>query len=138
MKIFLDENMSPNLCHGLQAFQKSLNAELKFPIQIFSIEEQYGRGAQDEDWVPLVGKERGMAITWDFNLMRTRHQRELCEKHGVGLVIIRANSKKQGMRFWEQVKLLVKYWEDVVKVASKKSGHFHYELKPTSGLRELK
>ncbi len=31
MKIFLDENMSPNLCNGLQAFQKSLNAELKFP-----------------------------------------------------------------------------------------------------------
>lgn len=138
MKIYLDENMSPNLCHGLQAFQKSLNADLKTPVEILSIAEQFGLGAKDEDWVPLVGKEQGMAITWDFNLMRTRHQRELCEKHGVGLVIIRAPSKKLGMRFWEQVKLLVKHWEGIVKVASHKSGHFHYELKPTSGLRELK
>jgi len=137
MKIYLDENMSPNLCHGLQAFQKALNAELKVPIVVLSMQEQFGRGADDEDWIPLVGKEKGMAITWDFNLMRTRHQRALCEQHGVGLVIIRAPSKKVGMRFWEQVKLLVKYWEDVVKVASKKSGHFHYELKPNSGLKEL-
>lgn len=137
MKIYLDENMSPNLCHGLQSFQKSLNADLKTPIEILSIEEQFGKGARDEDWIPAVGKGRVMAITWDFNLIRTRHQRALCEKYGVGLVIVRAPSKKKGMRFWDQVMLLVKYWEAVVNVASKRSGHFHYELKPTSGLKEL-
>lgn len=137
MKIFLDENMSPNLCHGLQCFQRSLNVDLKRPVQIFSIEEEYGKGAADEVWIPTIGKEHGMAITWDFNIMRTRHQRALCEEHGVGLVIIRALSKKHGMRFWDQVQLLVKHWEEVVKVATHKSGHFHYELKPKSGLKEL-
>jgi hypothetical protein len=121
----------------LQSFQKTLNADLKVPIEIFSIEEEFGRGADDEKWIPVVGKGKGMALTWDFNIMRTRHQRELCEQHGVGLVIIRATSKKQGMRFWEQVQLLVKHWEAVVKVASHNSGHFHYELRPKSGLREL-
>lgn len=137
MKIYLDENMSPNLCHGLQSFQKTLNTELRTPIEVLSIEEKFGRGAQDEEWIPVVGKDKGMAITWDFNLIRTRHQRTLCEQYGVGLVIIRPPSKKVGMRFWEQVKLLVKYWEDVIKVASKRSGHFHFELKSTSGLKEL-
>ncbi len=125
MKIYLDENMSPNLCHGLQCFQRSLNAELKRPVEILSIAEEYGRGTADEVWIPPVGASKGMAITWDFNIQRTRHQRELCEQHGVGLVIIRAVSKKQGMRFWDQVQLLVKYWEDVVQVATRKSGHFH-------------
>jgi len=138
MKIFLDENMSINLCHGLQSFQKTLNADLKVPIQILSIEEEFVKGADDEVWIPAVGSFKGMAITWDFNIMRTRHQRALCEQYGVGLVIIRATSKKQGMRFWEQVQLLVKHWEGIVKIASRKSGHFHYELKPVSGLRELK
>ena len=137
MKIYLDENMSPNLCHGLQEFQKSLNVELKVRIEVLSIAEEFGRGTEDEVWIPVVGKGKGMAITWDFNLMRTRHQRALCEQHGVGLVIIHAQSKKQGMRFWEQVQLLVKHWEGIVKIASRKSGHFHYELKPKSGLKEL-
>ena len=137
MKVYLDENTSPHLCHGLQELQKSLNADLKEPIEVISIKEKFGTSAKDEDWIPLVGEDRAMVITHDFNLMRTRHQRELCAQYGVGLVIIRPPSKKKGLAYWEQVQLLIKYWLDIVRVASRKSGHYHYELKPTSGLREM-
>lgn len=136
MKIYFDENTSPYICRALQELQRSRNVELKDPIEVISIEEQFGRSAKDEDWIPLVGAERAMVITHDFNIMRTRHQRELCERFGVGLVIIRPPSKKKGLGYWEQVQLLVKYWLDIVKVASRKSGHYHFELKP-SGLKEM-
>ncbi len=137
MKIYLDENTSPYLCRGLQEFQHSLNADRKDPVSIFSIREQFGTGAADEEWIPKVGKENGLAITHDINIPRTKHQRELCEKHGVGLIIIRPPSKKHGLPYWEQVQLLVKYWLDILKVATRKSGHYHYELKPKSGLKEM-
>lgn len=138
MKIFLDENTSPYLCKGLQEFQHSLNADLADKVSIFSIKEQFGMGAADEEWIPLVGKDRGVAITHDINITRTRHQRELCEKHGVGLIIIRPTSKKHGLKFWEQVELLVKHWPAILKVAARKSGHYHYELQPRSGLKEVR
>lgn len=138
MKIYLDENTSPYLCRGLQEFQHSLNADLKDAVTIFSIKEQFGQGVEDEVWIPKVGKERGIAITHDINITRTKHQRELCEKHGVGLIIIRPASKKHGLVFWEQVELLVKYWPDILKVTARKTGHYHFELKPRSGLKEIR
>lgn len=55
----------------------------------------------------------------------------------MGLIIIRPPSKKHGLKYWEQVQLLVKHWQDILRVAAHKSGHYHYELKPRSGLKEM-
>ena len=137
MKIYFDENTSRYLCRGLQELQTSRNNGSTESIEVLSVEVEFGMGTDDEDWIPVVGKAKGVAITHDLNIMRTKHQRELCEKHGVGLIIIRPPSKKEGMPYWEQVKLLINNWPAIVKLVSRTSGHYHYELKPKSGLKEM-
>jgi hypothetical protein len=74
-----------------------------------SIGNVFGKGAQDEDWIPEIGEERGVVITQDINIHRSRRQRELFEQHGVGIFSPTPPSKN-GYTYWEQVELCVYKW----------------------------
>jgi hypothetical protein len=54
MKIYIDENMPPHLAEGLSILEKPNNEG----IEVYSIQKEYGRGIQDEDWIPQVGQLR--------------------------------------------------------------------------------
>jgi hypothetical protein len=136
MIIYIDENMAPILAHGFNLLQSPLNNKFKLedPIEVKSIKEVFGEGAQDEDWIPIAGGERACIITQDYNIQRIRHQRDLCEKHGLGMFYFRPPSKT-GFTYWEMVKLLVNHWEEIIKTASKKSRPFSYKItSKSSGL----
>lgn len=139
MIIYVDENMAPILAHGFNLLQSPLNKKLQLedPIEVKSIKEVFGEGTLDEDWIPIAGEEGACIITQDYNIQRIRHQRDLCEKHGLGMFYFRPPSKG-GFSYWEMVKLLVKHWEEIIKTASKKSRPFSYKItSKSSGLESM-
>jgi hypothetical protein len=125
MKIYVDENISPYLAKGFHELQIPNNKKNGHSFEVLSIKEVFGQGVADEVWIPVVGPDKAVIITQDINIQRTRHQRELCEKHGLGMIFIAAPSKK-GFSYWEMVKLLVKKWEEITHIAHKEKLPFAY------------
>lgn len=111
IKLFIDENMSPYLAHGLHHLEKGNGSE----IEVLSLKEVFGAGAQDEDWIPKVGEMGGIVITQDYNIFRKKQQRELYEKSGVGLFFIKPPSNT-GYRYWEMVQQIVNRWPEIKKL----------------------
>ena len=109
-KIYIDENLSPSIAEGLNILEKPTGDE----FEIVSIGKVFGRGAQDEEWIPIVGAEQAVVITQDLNIHRTRRQRDLFEAHGVGIFFLTPPSKN-GYTYWEQVEQLIKRWRDIKK-----------------------
>jgi hypothetical protein len=134
---YVDENMAPVLAKGFNLLQMPLNFDLKLkdPVEFKSIKEDFGEGTPDEEWIPIAGGESACVLTQDYNIKRIRHQRELCEKHGLGMFYFRPSSKS-GFSYWEMVKLLVKHWEEIIKVSAKKSRPFSYKITSKSSALE--
>lgn len=111
IKLFIDENMSPYLAHGLYHLEKGNGNE----IEVLSLKEAFGTGAQDEDWIPKVGAMGGIVITQDYNIFKKKQQRELYEKAGVGLFFIKPPSST-GYKYWEMVQQIVNRWPEIKKL----------------------
>jgi hypothetical protein len=109
-KIYIDENLSPYIADGLSILESPNNEG----SEVLSIGNIFGKGAQDEDWIPKIGKEGGVVITQDINIHRSRRQRELFEQHGVGIFFLTPPSKN-GYTYWEQVEQVIKRWRDIKK-----------------------
>lgn len=54
MIIYIDENLPRVLAQGFNILQKPENIRLKLgdPIDVKSILDEFGSGAQDETWIP--------------------------------------------------------------------------------------
>ena len=115
MKIFLDENIPAQIARALNIIQEALNKKEGTTIEVISLIDKFGRGAKDEDWLPKISGS--IIVTQDYRIQTTRHQRDLYEKHGVGMILISAG--KTGMTFWEFTKLLIKHWDEILKLTRK-------------------
>ena len=109
-RIYIDENLAPQIAEALNVLEAHANEG----FEVLSIGKTFGRGVQDEDWIPKVGAEEAVIITQDINIHRTRRQRELFEKHGVGIFFLTPPSKT-GYTYWEQVEQIIKRWRDIKK-----------------------
>lgn len=129
MRIFIDENLAPVLAKGFDVLQQPENIKrsLKDPIEVVSIREAFGEGLEDEAWIPQVDKNRDCVVTQDYNIKRIRHQRALCEEHGLGMIYFKPPSKN-GFLYWDMVKLLVKHWPEIVQKASRQKRPFSYKV----------
>ncbi len=127
MKIYIDENISPYLGRALNELQKPLNKGIEKEISVIIMKEAFYQGVKDEEWIPKIGKEKDCVITQDLNIMRIRHQRELCEKNNLGLIFIKPPTKT-GFKYWEYVNLLVKFWPEINKIVREKEGFFSYKI----------
>lgn len=116
MKIFLDENLPPQLARALNVLQEALNHKNGTSIQVVSMVDAFGRGVKDEDWIPQVSN--GIVITQDFRIQTTRHLRDLYQEYDVCMVFVKAPSKK-GLSFWDFTKHLIHNWEQIQKIASR-------------------
>lgn len=114
-KIYIDENISPNLALGLDVLERPM----KEGFEVVSIESVFGKGALDEYWLPEIGKEGSVVITQDLNIHRTRRQRELFEAYKVGVFFISPPSKT-GYQYWEMVELIIKRWREIKKLCREK------------------
>jgi PIN like domain len=69
MRIYFDENFSPHLVAGIRAIQKGRPSD---GVMVASVEEEFGRGAPDDIWIPGVAIRYGIALTQDLNIHRVR------------------------------------------------------------------
>ena len=123
--IYIDENLPRQLARGLHILQQPMNGKDSMEINVVSIKEQFGEGAKDEDWIPVVGKEKGIVITQDFRIQTLKHQKELYNQHGVGMLFISPPSNK-GFKYWDMVKLLTDRWDDIKKIIKQNKAPFAF------------
>ena len=137
MIIYIDENMPLVLAEGfnLLQFPENIRLKIKDKIEVRSIKKDFGKGALDEDWIPKAGKEGACVITQDYHINRIKHQKALCEKYNLGMFYFRPPSRV-GFSYWNMVKLLVKHWPQIVKIASKSKRPFSYKITSRSSVLE--
>ena len=63
LKIYIDENMPPQLAESLNILQKALNVKNNTEVEVLSIMKEFGRGAKDEEWIPKLGNVKAVVIT---------------------------------------------------------------------------
>tara|TARA_B100000614_G_C14260105_1_gene374680 strand:+ start:82 stop:537 length:456 start_codon:yes stop_codon:yes gene_type:complete len=124
IKIFFDENTSPYLAKAFKILQKRRNIKFNESFSIHHTQTLFEKGIEDENWIEEIGKENGVAITYDTNIHKSRIQRELYLEKGVGIFFMKRPISK-GPDFWEQVKFLVANWEVILSI-SKGNKPFSY------------
>lgn len=136
MNIYIDENFPPKLAQGLNILQQLINNKYKEPISVLSNKTFFGEGALDEDWIPLVGEEQGCAITQDIRIQHTRHLKALCDQYKLGMFFFKPPSKT-GFHNWDIVKLIIKHWEEIIKLAFETKRPFAYRISSRGEIKEL-
>ena len=121
MKFYFDENFSPRIARGLNVLEKDKN------IEVVNIIDEFGRGAADEEWIPVVGDEEKFVITQDYNLHRIRQQRELYIQYKLGIFIFRPPAKR-GFLYWDWVEFIIKKGEQVKQKAIHSSKPFGFMI----------
>ncbi|MDZ4703347.1 MAG: hypothetical protein SH848_05430 [Saprospiraceae bacterium] len=122
--IYFDENLSH---FWAQAFD--LLSKVHFPaISVKHTTERFGRGADDEDIIPVIGEEGGILLTKDMNIQRTRLQNQLCEAHKLGAFFLKMHRGQDTS--WEIIKVLATNWEYIVDKIQKEKYPFAFRLKP--------
>jgi hypothetical protein len=124
-KVFIDENLPPQIAHGLGVLQQPQNDRDNMAIEVISIKEKFGQGADDEFWIPEIGKVHGIVITQDLRIQSLRHQRELYMQQGVGIIFFSPPSK-HGFAYWEMVKQIINRWDDIKSLIKKQKAPFAY------------
>jgi hypothetical protein len=124
-KVYIDENLPPQLAKGLHELQSPQNKRDNIEIQVLSIKDTFGQGEQDEDWIPKVGAENGIVITQDYRIQSQRHQKELYIEYGVGILFFNTPSKS-GFQYWDLVKLVINRWEEIKQIIKKDDPPFAY------------
>ena len=125
-KIYIDENFASQIADGLNVFQKHLNLKEKHQFEVLSIKNAFRKGIKDEEWIPIVGKEKAIIITQDLRIQTTRHQRDLYHKYDLGIFFFKPPSK-QGYTFWQMVELLIKHWERIKSLTIKSKRPFAFK-----------
>ena len=133
MKFFIDENMPPNLAEGLAILEKP-NDE---GVEVYSIQKEYGRGIQDEDWIPQVGQINGIVITQDYNIQRTQQQYELLQKYKMGIFYLRPPSKI-GYKYWEMVQKIINHWNEIKDLGRRTKFPFAYRIMPRGKIEKIR
>jgi hypothetical protein len=135
MIIYIDENLSPYLAQGFHFLQMPENMKLPESVEVRSIRD-FGVGAADEDWIPEAGKSDSCILSQDFNLHRINHQQTLCKQYNLGMFYLRPPCKN-GFLYWDMVKLLVKHWPEITKIATSVARPFAYKVTSKSKLEIL-
>lgn len=123
MKIYIDENMPPQLADGLAILEKPNNEG----VEIYSIQKEYGRGIQDEDWIPQVGQVNGIVITQDSKMQRIKSQFRLLKEYKLGIFYLIPPGKR-GYTYWEMVEKVVLNWKEIKDLAKRSKLPFAYRI----------
>jgi hypothetical protein len=126
MIIYIDENLPPQLAEGLNKLQEPLNKRNKTNFEIKSIKTVFGEGIKDEEWIPKAGEEKAIAITKDFKIQTTRHQKNLCEDYGLGIFFFSMPSS--GLKYWDIVKSIINKWENILKTIEFSKAPYAYRF----------
>lgn len=115
MRIYFDENFSHRIVSGMSEFQKAKPSE---GISVIWTPDEFGKGAKDEEWIPLVASKHGIVLTQDINIHRTRAQWEMCQQNKIGIFFFKP--PKAGWSHWVIVREVVNRWEEIKLLAKQK------------------
>jgi hypothetical protein len=132
MKFYIDENMPPQLAEGLAILEKP-NDEGN---EIYSIQKEYGRGIQDEEWIPKIGQLNGIVITQDYNLQTTQQKYDLLRSYKMGIFYLKPPGKI-GYKYWEMVQKLIGHWSEIKDLAKKTKFPFAYRIMPRGKIEKI-
>jgi hypothetical protein len=114
MRIYFDENFSPNLVLGMRAFQDGRKSE---DIVVCSVADEFGTGSPDEHWIPSIAQRHGVALTQDLNIHRSRAQWSLCEANKIGVFFFKPPAKTKAWSYWDVVQLVVRHWPEIKRLS---------------------
>ena len=123
MKIYIDENMPPQLAGGLSILEKPNNEG----VEVYSIQQEYGRGILDEDWIPQVGQVSGIVITQDSKMQRIKSQFRLLKEYKLGIFYLIPPGKK-GYTYWEMVEKIILNWREIKQIARRNKPPFAFRI----------
>ena len=130
-EIYLDENLSEYVADALDALNKGYFRD----VNVYSTKLKFGKGVPDEAIIPAIGKTKGILITKDTSIHRKRMQYQLCERYKLGIFFLKPS---KGMdRHWEIVKMLILNWEEIIRIISKETLPFGYEIPMRGRIRRL-
>lgn len=122
MRIYFDENFSPHLVEGIRQIQEGRKSE---DVSVCSVSEEFGRGVDDEVWIPGIARRHGVAITQDVNIHRTRAQWELCQVNKIGVFFFKP-PKKEGWSYWQIVQLAIRHWPEIKQLTEQSRRPFGF------------
>lgn len=129
MIVYFDENMSSHVAKGFNIIQEPENYKNgRINIEIKFLPDVYDFGTDDLDWIPQVGKEKGVVITQDVHISKRKNEIDAYLKYGVRLFFLRGKTKKRGLSVWEMVQVLSKNWEEMVNIILTDEGPFTYTV----------
>ena len=129
--IYLDENLSEYVADALNALNKGYFRN----INVYSTKLKFGKGVADEIIIPAIGKAKGILITKDININRTKMQYQLCEKYKLGVFFLKL---PKGLdRHWKIVGMLIDHWEEIIRIINEENLPFGYEIPMRGKMRRL-
>jgi hypothetical protein len=134
--IFIDENFPKQLAKGINLLIQKQNQRDNLDIEVISLEEHFGAGILDEDWIPKIGELGGIVITQDYRIQSQKHQRELYLKHGVSILFFNPPSKS-GFLYWEMVKQIVNRWEEITHILKKNKPPFAFRCSSRADFEKI-
>jgi predicted nuclease of predicted toxin-antitoxin system len=75
---------------------------------------RWEKGAPDTEWIPLASSRGWCIVTAD--VLRRPHEREALRHHQARVVVFGTTN----LRFWDQVVLIIRRWEDVEKATERR------------------
>lgn len=130
-EIYLDENLSEYVADALNSLNKGYFRD----INVYYTKFKFGKGASDEQIIPVIGKMKGILITKDTNIHKTRIQYELCERYKLGIFFLKPS---RGMgKHWEIVQMLIGNWEAIIEIIKREKLPFGYEIPTRGKMRKL-
>jgi len=76
--------------------------------------DHWAKGAADLEWIPLACSQGWCIVTADT--LRRPHERQALRHHRARVVVFATRN----LRFWDQVVLVVKRWEEVEKATQRR------------------
>jgi hypothetical protein len=128
MRFFFDENLPPTLPKALHILHKTSPDK----AQVMFIPDLLGYGTADEAWIPAIQKDGpATVVTCDYQIHRRKDQRLLYQENGLGLIVLRPNSKKKSLRYWQKVQKIITHWENIIEVERTTTKPYLFLLKVT-------
>lgn len=131
IQIYLDENLSEYVADALNSLNKGYFQD----IIVYSTKVKMGKGVSDESIIPKIGSIKGVLITKDLNIARTRSQFLLCQKYKLGVFFIKPSKGLD--RHWEIIKLLINSWEQIIEKTKSERFPFGFEIPMRGKMKKL-
>jgi hypothetical protein len=128
VRFFLDNNMSP-------AFEAMLSA-LGVEVSHISRVEGLTRDAPDTVWIPVVARNKWVAVGGDGRILTRQHELACVRENG--LVYFLFERQFMSMKRWDQALVVMKAWPNIADLApGAKAGTCFAVAVPTGKVKKI-